>query len=110
MSSVARTKLAIPNVLPSLRTFMVALFLALQSFLIIHQFEHGLETDLAGSQHDCALCQASANLLPAPEPVAVTVPVAFVEITVLPATEQDAIARVTVAGFRSRAPPLSASA
>jgi hypothetical protein len=98
------------NVLPSLRTFMVGLFLAIQAFLFIHQLEHGLRPDLAGPSDDCVLCQATANLLPAPEPAVVMVPVTIVHVAVGPATAQTATCRAFVAGFRSRAPPLAATA
>jgi hypothetical protein len=111
MRAASRTKQPTKktNVLPPLRTFMVGLFLAIQAFLFAHQLEHGLRPDLAGPSDECVLCQATANLLPAPEPAVVTVPVTVVHVAVVPAAAQTATPRTFVAGFRSRAPPRSVS-
>lgn len=107
MRAASRTKqpAAKTNVLPSMRTFMVGLFLAIQAFLFAHQLEHGLRPDLAGPSDECVLCQATANLLPAPEPAVVTVPVAIVHVAAVPAATRTATLRAFVTGFRSRAPP-----
>jgi hypothetical protein len=112
MTPALRTKprAATTDVLPALRTLMVGLFLAIQAFLFLHQLEHSLRPDLAGPPDGCVLCQATANLLPAPEPAVVTVPVTVVHVAVVSATAQTALSRAFVAAFRSRAPPIVTAA
>ena len=90
---------------PGLRSLVVGLFLLIQTLLVAHQLEHGLHPDLTGPPDDCVLCQVSANLLPAPEPAVVIVPVDYVSVPLVPAAEQKSAPRIFVADYRSRAPP-----
>jgi len=105
---------AIPNFFHLIRTtglrnLVVALFLALQSGLVLHQLEHDLTDHFGEPDHSCVITHNAAHTLPASEPTVVKLPdIAFVQQPVLP--EAAVIARTTVTGFRSRAPPAAFSA
>jgi hypothetical protein len=93
---------------PWLWSLVVSLLLAAQVALGVHQLEHRLNPDLVTSD-DCALCHFASAATAGPEPQIIVPPtltmVERIEFTLptLPLIARD------VAGFRSRAPPVSVS-
>ncbi len=89
-------------------SFVVALLLAAQVALGIHQLEHRLHPELSAS-NECSLCQFASAMLDGPQAPAIVVPTfAFIErLESIP--EATPTLGNAVAGFRSRAPPISVS-
>lgn len=85
-------------------SFLVALLLAAQVGLGVHQLQHRLNSDAVASD-DCKLCQFASHVTTGPEPIVILPPTLIVaEVLTLPTQDFFAVER-PVAGFRSRAPP-----
>ncbi|TAL01945.1 MAG: hypothetical protein EPO08_08455 [Rhodospirillaceae bacterium] len=91
------------------RALFVSLFLALQAGLVFHQLEHGLHLDLAAASDECAVCQATANQVPAPEPAVGVAQIAVAYNHPLPTSDKASTQRWPATGFHPRAPPVSSS-
>lgn len=90
-------------------SFLVALLLAAQVGLGVHQLQHRLSPDVVASD-DCKLCQFASQATPAPDPIVILPPV-LVVAAILAFLARDLLAAQHVAaGFRSRAPPVKISA
>lgn len=89
-----------------LLTFVAPILLLAQIALIVHQFEHRVDPDLATPAHECALCSIANSAAPPPTPFVFTPP----SLEAVPVLWPVAVAlRIGYVGssFYSRGPPLS---
>lgn len=87
-------------------SLVVALLLAAQVALGVHQVSHRLNPDLRAGD-ECSLCQFASAMVDGPQPQAVIVPTFVVVERLEVIAETCPTLRYAVAGFRSRAPPPS---
>lgn len=92
-----------------LRKFAGALSLLVLLSLAFHQYQHRDTIDLGAQDNYCTLCQATANLLPGSDPVAIIPPAAYTRIHLPLAPQTAPLHKRPIAGFSSRAPPSSVS-
>ncbi len=90
-------------------SFLVALLLAAQVGLGVHQLQHRLNPEIIAND-DCKLCQFASQATEGPEPIVVLPPALVVAEVIALSAQAVRTAQRPVAGFRSRAPPIGISA
>ena len=85
-------------------SFLVALLLAAQVGLGVHQLQHRLNPDVVASD-DCKLCQFASHATAGPEPIIILPPSLIIAIIITLSAQSFFTAQRSTAGFRSRAPP-----
>lgn len=85
-------------------SFLVALLLAAQVGLGVHQLQHSLSPDVVASD-DCKLCQFASHATTGPEPIVILPPSLIIAVIVTLSAQVFFTAQRSAAGFRSRAPP-----
>ena len=86
----------------------IAILMAAQFALAFHSFEHKFNPASTWHCEECALCHVASTAAPEPT-VVLQAPTSNAIDRVVAVTASQIILAVAVAGFRSRAPPLSVS-
>ena len=104
-----------PNLRPArtglrarLWAFVLPLLIVAQLALALHDLSHKLHPAANNVRGDCVLCHVASNMVAPPEPTAFVPPTFFVTEQKQVAQQDAAVQSRSTAGFRSRAPPLSA--
>jgi len=89
-------------------SWAIAILMAAQFALAFHSFEHKFNPASTWHGEECALCHVASTTTPEPS-VVLQGPTSHVVERIVAVVAPLAIPAAAVAGFRSRAPPLSVS-
>ena len=94
----------------SLWSFAVAILMAAQLALTFHHLQHKMNPDVTAQGEDCAVCQVASTMAPGPAAQPVMPPAINALLLRFSCIAAGPGQAAVVAGFRSRAPPISVSA